>query len=92
VGLAVSTQRPARVNKDVLSQCNTHMIFRVANADDLAAIRGSFEAASEALIRDLPGFDTGVCVVGGPAVGMVTQVDVPLFTTGSAQASVGERK
>jgi hypothetical protein len=92
VGLAVSTQRPARVNKDVLSQCNTHMIFRVANADDLAAIRGSFEAASEALIRDLPGFDTGVCVVGGPALGMVTQVDVPLFTAGSARASVREGK
>jgi len=32
VGLVVSSQRPARVNKDVLSQCNSHMIFRVANS------------------------------------------------------------
>jgi len=79
VGLLVSTQRPARVNKDVLSQCNTHMIFRVANVEDLAAIAGSFEAASQPLLAQLPGFDTGCCVIGGTALGMVTRVEVPLF-------------
>lgn len=79
VGLVVSTQRPARLNKDVLSQCNTHMIFRVANVEDLQAIAGSFEAASQPLLAELPGFDTGVCVVGGTALGMVTRVEVPLF-------------
>lgn len=79
VGLVVSSQRPARVNKDVLSQCNTHMIFRVANVEDLSAIAGSFEAASQPLLAELPGFDTGVCVVGGTAIGMFTLVEVPLF-------------
>jgi uncharacterized protein len=79
VGLVVSTQRPARVNKDILSQCNTHLIFRVANVEDLAAIAGSFEAASRPLLEELPGFDTGVCVVGGTGVGMVTRVQVPLL-------------
>jgi DNA helicase HerA-like ATPase len=79
VGLVVSTQRPARVNKDILSQCNTHMIFRVANVEDLAAIAGSFEAASRPLLEELPGFDTGVCVIGGTAVDMVVRADVPLF-------------
>jgi len=82
VGLVVSTQRPARLNKDVLSQCNTHMIFRVANVEDLAAIAGSFEAASQPLLAELPGFDTGVCMVGGTAVGMVTRVEVPRFRPG----------
>lgn len=79
VALVMSTQRPARVNKDILSQCNTHMIFRVANVEDLAAIAGSFEAASRPLLEELPGFDTGVCVIGGTAIGMVVRVDVPLF-------------
>lgn len=78
-GLVISTQRPARVNKDILSQCNTHMIFRVANVEDLAAIAGSFEAASRSLLEELPGFDTGVSVVGGTGVGMVVRVEVPLF-------------
>ena len=79
VGLVVASQRPARVNKDILSQCLTHIIFRVANVEDLGAIAGSFEAASRPLLAELPGFDTGVCVVGGTAIGMVTRVEVPLF-------------
>ncbi len=79
VGLVVSSQRPARVNKDVLSQCNTHLVFRVANVEDLSALAGSFEAASQPLLDELPGFDTGVCVVGGTAIGMLTRVEVPLF-------------
>ncbi len=79
VGLVVSSQRPARVNKDVLSQCNTHVVFRVANVEDLSTLAGSFEAASQPLLDELPGFDTGVCVVGGTAIGMLTRVEVPLF-------------
>ena len=79
VGLVVSSQRPARVNKDILSQCNTHLAFRVANVEDLSALAGSFEAASQPLLDELPGFDTGVCVVGGTAIGMLTRVEVPLF-------------
>jgi DNA helicase HerA-like ATPase len=77
VGLAVSTQRPARLSKDILSQCNTHLIFRVANVEDLAAIAGSFEAAMRSLLEELPGFDTGTCVAGGTAIGMVVRVQVP---------------
>jgi uncharacterized protein len=79
VGLVVSSQHPAQVNKDVLSQCNTHLVFRVANVEDLSALAGSFEAASQPLLAELPGFDTGVCAVGGTAIGMLTRVEVPLF-------------
>lgn len=79
VGLVLSSQRPDRINKDILSQCNTQMVFRVANAEDLAAIARTFEAASQPLLAELPGFDTGVCVVGGPAIGMLTCVQLPLL-------------
>ena len=57
MGLVVSSQRPARVNKDVLNQCNTHVVFRVANVEDLSALAGSFEAATRPLLEELPGFD-----------------------------------
>ena len=46
------------------------------NVEDLSALAGSFEAASRPLLAELPGFDTGVCVVGGTAVGMLTRVEV----------------
>lgn len=79
VGMVVSSQRPARVNKDVLGQRNSHLVFRVANVEDLSALAGSFEAASQPLLDELPGLDTGVCIVGGTAIGMLTRVEVPLF-------------
>ena len=85
MGLVVSSQRPARVNKDVLNQCNTHVVFRVANVEDLSALAGSFEAATRPLLEELPGFDTGVCVVGGTAIGMLTRVAVPLFESVAAE-------
>jgi len=49
------------------------------NVQDLSALAGSFEAASQPLLDELPGFDTGVCVVGGTAIGMLTRLEVPLF-------------
>ena len=41
-------------DEDILSQCNTQLIFRMVSAEDLAAVAGCFEQASEQLLRDLP--------------------------------------
>ena len=38
-----------------------------------SAIAGSLEAASQPLLGELPGFETGTCVVGGTAIAMVTR-------------------
>jgi hypothetical protein len=60
-GLMVASQRPARVNKDILSQCNTQFIFRMVSVEDLDAVRDCFEGSSVALLEALPGHDTGTC-------------------------------
>ncbi|OGI15060.1 hypothetical protein A3K63_05175, partial [Candidatus Micrarchaeota archaeon RBG_16_49_10] len=57
MGLAVISQRPARVEKNVLSQCNTQIFLRVTNPNDLKTIMDSVEGATrgiEAEIRSLP--------------------------------------
>ena len=79
VGLLISSQRPAVVNKAILAQCNSQMVFRVRNVEDLNAIKGSFEAASRSLLEELAGFDTGICIAGGTMLDMVVHVRVPLF-------------
>jgi hypothetical protein len=72
LGLCVITQRPARVDKSVLSQCNTQAILKVTNPNDLKAIMASVEGVSsetEGNIKTLP--------IG---TGMITGiVDTPLF-------------
>lgn len=54
--LCVVSQRPARVDKNVLSQCNTQIILKVTNPNDLKAISQSIEGFTpgmENLIREL---------------------------------------
>jgi uncharacterized protein len=67
-GLVVATQRPARVNNDILSQCNTQILFRMVNPEDLGAVRQSFESTSEHLLAQLPGLSTGTGFVAGAAL------------------------
>jgi hypothetical protein len=68
-----------------LTYASRHSEGAPPNVEDLSALAGSFEAASRPLLAELPGFDTGVCVVGGTAVGMLTRVEVPLFEIVAAQ-------
>jgi len=74
MGLGIISQRPARVDKSVLSQITTQVILKVTNPNDLKAIMNSVEgisAESESEIRDLP---IGSAMVTGI-------VDLPLFVS-----------
>lgn len=74
LGLCVVSQRPARVDKSVLSQCSTQIILKVTNPNDLKAISSSVEgitSESEKEIKNLP--------IGNALLTGVTEV--PLFVT-----------
>ena len=65
VGLCIVSQRPAKVDKNVLSQCNTQIILKVTNPNDLKAIVNSLEGVTSGMkeeIRDLP---VGIALVVG---------------------------
>src|SRR3989442_11046612 len=49
LGLVVITQRAAKVDKNVLSQCNTQIILKVTNPNDLKAIISSVEGLTTAM-------------------------------------------
>jgi DNA helicase HerA-like ATPase len=66
------------VNKDILSQCNTQLIFRMVSVEDLDAVRDCFEGASANLLAALPGYATGTCYAGSVALAMGVQVAFPL--------------
>jgi len=57
LGVCIISQRPARVDKSVLSQCSSQIALQVTNPSDLAAISRSFEGVTseaESEIRNLP--------------------------------------
>jgi DNA helicase HerA-like ATPase len=74
LGLGVISQRPARIDKNVLSQANTQFILRVTNPNDLKAISKSFEGITsevEGMIKSLP---PGVSFVLGNEYPVMTEV------------------
>ena len=76
MGLMVVSQRPAKVDKNVLSQCNTQIILKVTNPNDLKALAGSvegFTSDSEDEIQRLP---VGVAFVSHPRISIPVLVEV----------------
>ncbi|WP_069806929.1 ATP-binding protein [Vulcanisaeta thermophila] len=66
VYLVVITQRPSRVDPDILSQCNSQLILRLINQRDIQATLSASEALSQELSQLIPVLDTGEGVVTGP--------------------------
>jgi len=71
--LCLITQRPVKLSTTVLSQCNTHVIFRVTNPYDLDHIKASSEAITSDTLKVISTMPVGECIVVGGAT------NYPLF-------------
>ncbi len=72
LGLCVISQRPARIDKSVLSQCTTQIILKVTNPNDLKAIAQSVEGITSESQDEIKNLPIGTALVTGV-------VDMPLF-------------
>ena len=70
--LVIISQRPYKVDQDVLSQCNSQIIMKLTNMVDQTAVKNSSERMSEGLLNDLPGLNVGEAVI----VGEITRAPV----------------
>ena len=74
--LVVITQRPGKIDQDVLSQCNSEIILRITNPLDQRAILESGEAISQAVIDDLPSLNVGEAILVGQFVKVPVNVRI----------------
>ncbi len=79
VGLGLISQRPGRLDSDVLSQCNTQIILRIVNPYDQQQILRSSESLSDDLLNDLPSLNVGEAVVVGPSLPIPALVKIAEF-------------
>jgi DNA helicase HerA-like ATPase len=79
--LMVITQRPNKISQNVLSQCNSQIIMRLTNPEDMNAVRRSSERLSEELFHDLPGLNKGEAIVVGELTRVPTMVRITGRTT-----------
>jgi uncharacterized protein len=68
VFLTVISQRPRRIDPDILSNCSNLAILRVVNSTDQNTIQAASESFSEDLLADLPALEQGEAVLVGPFV------------------------
>ncbi len=76
LGLMVITQRPAKVDKNVLSQCNTQIILKVNNPNDLKAIASSIEGLTDGMEEEIQRLPIGTAIITGGGVSMPLFVEV----------------
>jgi DNA helicase HerA-like ATPase len=76
LSLCIVSQRPARVDKSVLSQCNTQIILKVTNPNDMRAISQSIEGFTQNLEDEIMQLQPGVALVVGDVVEQPICVDV----------------
>ncbi len=74
--LCVVSQRPARVDKNVLSQCTTQLILKVTNPNDLKAIRTSIEGFTEGMEDEIQQLSVGHALVVSEALKQPITVDI----------------
>lgn len=84
--LCVVSQRPARVDKNVLSQCNTQIILKVTNPNDLRAIGRSIEGFTSNMENEIKQLPVGHALVVGDCVEQPITVSVRIRETKHGRA------
>lgn len=84
VGVGLISQRPGKLDPDVLSQCNTQFLLRIVNPVDQARVRESVESVGRDLLGELPALTKGQAIISGAAVNtpMLCQIRARYTTHG----------
>ncbi len=70
VYLGLITQRPAEIDPNIISQCNTLFVMRLSNERDQALIRSAISDAASSLLEFVPSLGTGESFVFGTGVAL----------------------
>ncbi len=68
VSVGLISQRPGKLDSDVLSQCMTQCIMRITNPIDQNRIAESVESVGRDMLYELPSLSKGQVIVSGASV------------------------
>ncbi len=68
LGVGLITQRPGKLDADVLSQCMSQFLMRIVNPVDQESLKYGVEAAGRDLLKELPALTKGQLIVAGACV------------------------
>ena len=76
VSIGLISQRPGRLDSDVLSQCMTQCTMRIINPLDQSKIAESVESMGRDLIGELPSLSKGQAILAGASVNTPVLINV----------------
>jgi len=79
IGLCIVSQRPNKIDQNVLSQCNSQIILKIVNPKDQSQIMNSCEAISNELMQDLPSLNKGEAIIVGSCILLPALVKIEKF-------------
>lgn len=86
MGIGLITQRPGKLDQDLLSQCQTQFIMRIVNPIDQTTIAASVESVGRKMLEELPALTKGQVIVAGVGVNTPVMCRVrSRFTTHGGQ-------
>jgi uncharacterized protein len=68
LGVGLITQRPGKLDSDVLSQCMSQFVMRIVNPVDQESLKYGVEAAGRDLLKELPALTKGQVIISGLCV------------------------
>ena len=71
IGLCVISQRPAKIDKNVISQCSTQLLLKITNPNDLKSVISSSEGVDSSSEQEIQRLNIGTCLLTGV-------LDIPL--------------
>jgi DNA helicase HerA-like ATPase len=84
--LCLISQRPVNLSTTALSQCNTHIILRVTNPNDLDHIQKSSEGIDSRVVKSITSLKVGEAIIVGEAV------NYPVFVSVRDRKSIKREK
>jgi len=82
VGIGIISQRPKKLNDDILSQCNTKIILKIVEPNDQRYVQQASEQISEDLLNDISSLGRGEAVIVGSAVKLPVAVKIRKYPEG----------
>lgn len=76
IAIGLISQRPGKLDGDVLSQCMTQCIMRIVNPVDQSRIAESVETVGRDLLAELPALSKGQVIIAGASVNTPVLVQV----------------
>src|SRR5207248_10110726 len=68
IGVGLISQRPGKLDADVLSQCQTQCIMRIVNEIGQKSVAAAIEGVGRDLLDNLPALSKGQVIIAGAAV------------------------